>query len=357
MHFGVLRTVLAYMVMFSHLIGPSVIGWYAVFGFYVLSGFLMTKVMHDKYSYTVGGRVAFAVNRVLRLFPLYWIAAMFSLSIVMIYGEEIAKAHNSSIYIPEGSAIISNFSMLFLSWYPNSVEPRLVPPSWALTVELFFYMLICMGISKNVTRVFVWFLLSVGYVAYSYFYEYGFESRYFTFMAASFPFSVGALIYFLDKKFEFNKVRAFKILNPSFLMVILFFSVGFFVVMKYVGVLKQVDYGFYFCFVVMVVLISSVVSGKGIVFVSKRVDRIAGCLSYPMYLFHWQLALVVSVLMYGGEPDSVLKKIVVLLGVTISVALVTWILYWCVDRPLERLRDRVKSRMALRCENLRSICE
>jgi len=53
---GLLRTTLAIMVMSYHLfVGILPLGTYAVFGFYVISGYLMTLVMHESYGYSGGG--------------------------------------------------------------------------------------------------------------------------------------------------------------------------------------------------------------------------------------------------------------------------------------------------------------
>jgi peptidoglycan/LPS O-acetylase OafA/YrhL len=43
----------------------------AVFAFYTLSGYLMTRVLNERYGFTAAGTAAFALNRVLRLWPVY----------------------------------------------------------------------------------------------------------------------------------------------------------------------------------------------------------------------------------------------------------------------------------------------
>lgn len=49
--FGTYRTLLAIMLIFLHLGGMPVIGSFAVFGFYILSGYLMTLIMQNNYGY------------------------------------------------------------------------------------------------------------------------------------------------------------------------------------------------------------------------------------------------------------------------------------------------------------------
>ena len=50
--FGTYRTLLALMIVALHLGGVPVIGGYAVFGFYILSGYLMTLIMQTSYGYS-----------------------------------------------------------------------------------------------------------------------------------------------------------------------------------------------------------------------------------------------------------------------------------------------------------------
>jgi len=53
--FGTYRIFLALMVVALHLGGIPKIGAYAVFGFYCLSGYLMTLIMQTNYGYTATG--------------------------------------------------------------------------------------------------------------------------------------------------------------------------------------------------------------------------------------------------------------------------------------------------------------
>src|SRR5690242_16177610 len=78
---------LAMLAIFSpfHLILASRLNWtgvYAVFAFYVLSGYLMTRVLHETYGFTARGVGHFLWNRGLRIYPTYWVAAIVSLLVV-----------------------------------------------------------------------------------------------------------------------------------------------------------------------------------------------------------------------------------------------------------------------------------
>lgn len=70
--FGIYRFILALCVASTH-IGPvqAAAGGYAVFGFYTLSGYLMTTVLHHTYLRQRLGILRFYANRALRIYPAY----------------------------------------------------------------------------------------------------------------------------------------------------------------------------------------------------------------------------------------------------------------------------------------------
>src|SRR5258708_35197917 len=67
----VTRYILAAIVAQTHLwpLGSSWPATIAVFAFYTLSGYLMTRVINERYGFTARGTAAFLLNRVLRLWP------------------------------------------------------------------------------------------------------------------------------------------------------------------------------------------------------------------------------------------------------------------------------------------------
>jgi peptidoglycan/LPS O-acetylase OafA/YrhL len=67
------RFILSAIVLEAHIwpLGVPWAAWQSVFGFYTLSGFLMTRVLHEKYGCTPIGLGMFALNRFLRLWPAY----------------------------------------------------------------------------------------------------------------------------------------------------------------------------------------------------------------------------------------------------------------------------------------------
>src|SRR5262249_15880828 len=68
-----IRYALATIVAETHLGPPGIVwsGWQAVFAFYTLSGYLMARVLNERYGFSPRGTAAFLLNRVLRLWPAY----------------------------------------------------------------------------------------------------------------------------------------------------------------------------------------------------------------------------------------------------------------------------------------------
>lgn len=195
--FGFFRTYLAIWVMIYHIIEVPIIGKYAVFAFFILSGFLMTTIMHTTYGFTVVGFKKYAINRFLRLYPSYWVVATLTILLISVIGHEYSSQFKSALQIPTTlTDSFFNLTMIFPAWTPWEISPRLSPPTWALTIEIAFYLVIGVGISKSINLTCVWFGLSIIYYAITYYLELSNSARYSNFLAASLPFSIGALLYF-----------------------------------------------------------------------------------------------------------------------------------------------------------------
>jgi len=344
--FGLLRTTLALMVMVYHLfLGIRPLGVYAVFGFYIISGYLMTFIMHESYGFTRKGRISFAVNRFLRLYPQYWGAALLSLFLIVYLGAQITTGFHKSIYLPTSTGdVLHNIFMAFTSWYPNSINPRLVPPTWALTVEMFFYLLICIGISKTFFRVKVWIFLSLCYVVYSYIVGWDWSSRYFPVAAASLPFSIGAAIYFASNN-EYLMRRFIKLrLSSRILFFFMLSNCLIWIIATKSKIGSLVEVGFYINIVICALLVFSLAKGRKIFRINRKIDKTIGDYSYPIYLLHWQSGLIASYLIYGEAFHELsIRGLVSLLFALIIVALISSLFIRVVDKRVQRIRSTIKA--------------
>lgn len=181
-------------VAVTHLWAPAPHGFaaYAVWGFFTLSGFLMTCVLLDKYGFSVAGIRAYATNRFLRIFPPYYAAAALGILAVLLLR---ANGIDPTQLNPEFGIPHSVDGWLFpLTLFPGfSREAMPIAVANALGIEVGFYLL--MPVMARY-RVVAWLFLVAGIgqvVAFGLSTE-SFALRYATFWPCCLAFSLGALL-------------------------------------------------------------------------------------------------------------------------------------------------------------------
>ena len=344
---GFLRTSWALMVVVGHLFWVGDFGRFAVFGFYILSGFLMTTIMHQSYGYSLKGLRKFSINRFLRLFPTYWLVCIIAI-VIIFYAPVFESNKFGGLGMPESiSAIFGNATLIYPNWIPSRVGPRLSPATWALTVELFYYLLIALGISRTYRTTVIWVVFSLCFVLLTYAFGFYWHSRYFSIPAGSLPFSLGALIFFMTRTEITNKTLKALTERPLFLF-FLMLSIS-----AFASYLVSISYDywfvevlFYLSMIVSFLLVLSLARGKVLIkSISRELDSKIGHFSYPVYLLHYQAAALASLILYG---DMVLLKRMEEFSLTLVILsliflfLLSYLTINLVDNRVEKLRLRVK---------------
>ena len=141
--FGAWRLFLASLVAASHLWEGMILGYaaYAVWGFFVLSGFLMTFVLTNKYGFDGAGLRTYAFNRFMRIFPLYWLAVIGGVATLWYAGRHgiDLRQINPQFYLPAGTLQWLHVATLFPGFSYGGLP---VPVSNALAIEVGYYMLL-----------------------------------------------------------------------------------------------------------------------------------------------------------------------------------------------------------------------
>lgn len=343
--FGLYRTMLALMVVFHHLLLEINTGRYAVFGFYLLSGYLMTLIMHDSYGYTKAGRLKFTLNRFLRLYPTYWVACLISLFLILFYGENLTSWYYVRMRMPTDlTDILANITMMFPFISDTSSYIRFVDVAWSLSVEIFFYALICIGISKTYRRVIYWLAISLVYIFVTYMAEWSADSRYYPLAAASLPFSLGALLYFLPKtRFITGNSRA-DTLATSLLFVAIFANAGFWMMFHWYNNDSWFDeLGYYMNLTLCFYFVYNVVHGGKLPYISVKMDKLLGDLSYPIYLIHIQIGVIVAVYFNRlYKNDHTFYGLGAFILSTVLILFISYLMAVLLDRPVNAIRDRIK---------------
>ncbi len=318
---GSWRFLLAFFVAISHLWagmfgGPAA---YAVWGFFVLSGFLMTEILRNKYGFTVQGLQKYAFNRFIRIFPLYYLTFLSGILVIYILGQHNIdpKVLNPQFYIPDSVYLwFSNLSLLPLP----SVGPRPVPVSDALAVEVGVYLLIpFMAYSRSAAWlgaiISLILSLKIGIDVES------FPARYSDFLTGYFAFAIGSLINHYKNELE-------RIAMPKISLLIWGIHCLF------IGVINTWPwtYGLY----ISVLLSAWVVISLHKLETSKT-DTLLGDLSYPIYLLHTTIGAYL--LLYFDTTRS----LTFFLTAFIITVLISWVLLIIFDHPIQRLKKKANS--------------
>jgi peptidoglycan/LPS O-acetylase OafA/YrhL len=327
--FGVFRTALALVVVASHL-GPfGTVGPYAVFGFYVLSGYLMTTIMGQSYGYTRTGVLRYALNRLLRIYPLYLVALLLSVAVIAGIGTPAARAFHEQLGLDV--TVPELFRNLFLVLRIDT-ETRWVPPAWALTVELFYYAAIGLGLSRHRVVCGAWLVLSLAYTVYMLVGGASFSYRYYTVAAASLPFALGASLHHLqqgpgDLLHWLRAHGALAILVGGYAANL--------VVAQWVGGDWAEGALFYLNLGLAWLLIAHLATRKSTAL--DRTDKALGELSYPIYLLHFQAGLLLIWADFGSRGDLTFMVV----GGMLTV-LLAWLFCRWLEPPIQRLRQALR---------------
>ncbi len=334
---GIFRLFLAYLVVLHHVSVISFGGW-AVFAFFILSGYWITEVWRVKYSRMQQPYLQFIASRYLRLLPVYLACYFCSLLILKLTVADYT-AHNATWWLKLVSIVFADVQAFFL------------PPMWSIVVEMRFYLM---------APLFIWLALKVA--------KQGnppvppmllavFTAGLVVIILLSLKplthFSAPAvskfLLYFvlgiLINTTGYQPTRKIALISIAtlFLAAALTFVSEF---MKNVfgpESVRPTD-GFW-------VLMSHLFSGGLAVLTvpyiaysvrvrGDKLDRELGNLSYPLYLFHFCI-----VFLFNNVPQ--LDRLPFVQRVSLSLLLMTagaLVIYWLVDRPFEKWRKKSLSK-------------
>jgi peptidoglycan/LPS O-acetylase OafA/YrhL len=276
---GSWRFFLAFLVVISHLWkdmigGPAA---YAVWGFYVLSGYLMTLVLNEKYGPSINGLKRYAYNRFLRIYPLYWAASALGLLALLILPSLgiVASTLNPAFNIPYSLADYwHNLTLIPIFGGQN----LLTPVSGALATEIGAYILMPFVAFSRLAAILGLILSLIANVKLGLTiddFAMNFATRYSSFLSCYIAFTFGSLTYHLRNHLA-------KLQLPLL-------SVIIWIIHSFLGVkfnLYPWLYGLYTS-----IPLSAWVAVSLLKMNTGKLDRILGDLSYPVYLFHSGVAV------------------------------------------------------------------
>ncbi|MGY2440366.1 acyltransferase family protein [Pseudomonas sp. SDO52101_S400] len=336
---GFIRFFLALSVMFSH-IGP--LSWipvvpagFAVNCFYLMSGFYITLGLNERYK-TPNTNSEFYIGRVLRLWPVY----LFSLFILIPTGMIEAVAHNISQQplIIQAIATFSNIFMLGsdLLLHMSSVDGKVVfsefgidkahngaqniinLPAWTLSIEILFY-IAAPFIVRDTNKTLIFFATAALYTLAAKIFLSATSMHLRTdlyYLGPALYFALGAASYWIHRLYSDS-------INKTVAIYILAFAI---VALCTAHTTQQS------LTLIGLAALSPLLFEKT---KNSKIDKWFGDLSYPLYITHIPVTIVVRWLGYF-EANTFSYVVSIMFGTLIAV--------YAVELPIEKLRKNMRAR-------------
>lgn len=321
MGLGTFRLLLALGVVASHTHGyifskyPDT-GIIAVVTFFFISGYLIPSTFQTHYD--VGSPFSrlrkYAINRALRIYPLYWVALVAALAIICFKG-------NFADYDLSPKAILQNVLLLGLNqdvFWGN--DTKLIGPAWTLDIELQFYLLVpfLMLVKERFPRMFIVLLCTMSIIGLRLLlHPNGSLSIDRSILPYSIFFSLGMIVYF----FKGNSPRLMK--SPIYRIVASGLLIASLALFKQPGISQWL-------ISLATIMVASALLQRPV----SSLDKYLGDLSYPVFVLHSPLIIL------GIWPaETFFTSLLFNAATTLAVAAIA---HWATSRHIEKLRSRNK---------------
>ena len=330
---GTWRLLLALLVVNGHLNTDWWASTFAVYSFYVISGFLITLIMNRTYGFTRRGLLSFVANRALRIYPPYYAAIAISLLAIALVPEAFIRGVNGVIRLPQTAYdVASNVAIFGLHMGQPS---RLVPAAWALHIELCHYLAIAALLGRNALVSGAW-LVASGVYYFQYPPRLYFETGYFSVAGSSIAFAVGACAF--HARPYLRRLQRGRAASLFLLAAVIAYSMPY-VAVKFYGANPMLR-AFTANIVTSAVLLVALTGFGKVPARLRRLDAWLGNLSYPVYLFHQSTGVLV--LYATGIAVHTPDAFVLTALATLSLAAIE---ARFLSDPIEKMRSGIKGRL------------
>jgi peptidoglycan/LPS O-acetylase OafA/YrhL len=314
---GTWRFFLAFLVAISHLWAGMIDGpaAYAVWGFFVLSGYLMTLVLTTKYAASADGLRRFACNRLLRIYPSFVAAGAFGVATILALGRIgiDLTVLNPQFMLPQGAGEWwSNLGMI--PFMPQRGLP--VPVAGALFVEVWAYALMPLFASSRSAAI-LGLAVALGANLQFGFGMPSFDARYCGFATGLMPFAVGSVMCHYRASLRRFAAPALSVLTWCAHATVWLADVYW-----------PWTYGLWVSVPLSAWVVLSLAEAR-----PGRLDTLAGDLSYPVYLLHTTVAAWFLPMFGFGRSGQFFA---LAFGATL---LASWGMLVLIDHPMQRLRN------------------
>jgi peptidoglycan/LPS O-acetylase OafA/YrhL len=323
---GRVRFVLATLVVMNHIYLPTAnrMGAHAVAAFYIVSGFLMTKIIQEVYGTTAEGCGRFLLNRLLRIYPPYWCFLALTLLGLTIFPATFGQTYPNMQLPRTAFDYFRNVTLYELPTAPEIV----IPAAWTLTVEMGFYLLLPLALGRARSIAVAWWIISLAITGWLIATEPRFGPRYTPMHAASIFFATGSMLYFFRASLSRLAVRSSTAWGLFLLFCVLPLLTDW-------ARLPQGYTDFYGAALIFVPVAITALQQR-----SGAIDRWFGDLAYPVFIAHlFAAGLLRTALPSAVQPMSLTYLVLAYaICIGISIAFVTASRQW-----LEPVRSSVRT--------------
>lgn len=320
-----LRAIAAISVIYYHISATPKFGAFGVDMFFVLSGFVMAMVVASNQSARI-----FAIHRIARIIPLYWVLTSCIFILAIIKPELLAAT----------TANFGNYlkSLFFIPYFREDGEfyPLLLV-GWSLNYEMFFYLCIwiAMSISKRYYLLLTFALMGFAYVVLGKVIDHH-VLNYFFRSPLLLEFVFGMLTFFLYRHVASIKVNAFYLLIIALLN---------YIFMAYTEVHNSNLNRIFMWGVPAVILLMSFIYLEESIFVQYKTKLSVllniGDASYAIYLSHLYIVLGIKrVVSHHVDAINIYSPLGILITVVMSLIFGHLIYIFC-DKPLSLMAKKM----------------
>ena len=321
---------LATLVVLHHGLRIFPVGAFAVYAFFILSGYWVSRMYDGFYAKKKNAYGLFIYSRVLRLYPLYLLCVV----IMLLVSKFIIFNHYHVSLTP--ALGVKEYSFMGLLVPLNLLDFKLLNPAWSLAVEMQFYIIapLIILLIRKVNTVLLFIIMLAASVYFTFDKSYKFNETVLSYLVY---FLIGMLIYFKSLKVS----RQLVLISVACILAIVLFSYGIpslrFALLyhqensggyNYYDLFNQVMPFFFIPFII------HNLSQK-----SDKMDRHFGDFSYTLYLVHW---IVFSIYYKAYTDGGITKEKLIGFGITmIVVVLLSLIIYYFFEKRVEAFRKKL----------------
>lgn len=346
---GLLRLFFALSVVVTHayplfgykLLDPAV----AVHSFFIISGFYMALILNEKYIGKNNSYKLFISNRLLRIYPLYWIILLllFFLSLSKYFlspsPDDAIKmflnfAHSSGHYWTTiVMSILRNLTLIISTDYfqQNFHDPGylLLLPAWTLQIEVLFYLLAPFLVKCKTRTIFILMLPFILITFTNIFPLFHSDTSIMYIFLSKFVFFLFGIMSYKGYRY----VKTNKTLNIYSGKIFILFSL-FLIVFGIFSTSGDTSKNVIF-YPVYYLIFTSVIPFTFYFSQTLSFDTVVGNLSYPVYLSHLLIFKLIS-----NSPIPQNNHSLITLITIVSTLLFSYVLVKFVEGPIDVLRNK-----------------